>query len=186
MTLRETALPGVVVVDLNPIEDDRGFFARTFSSDEFRARGLNPAVVQTNLSLNHKAGTVRGIHFQLPPACEAKLVRCIRGAIFDVAVDLRPESQTYLRWIATELTADNRRAVYIAEGFGHGFQTLADDSEVYYQVSHTYVPTLASGVRYDDPAIGIQWPLGATVISDRDRAWPLLVAPAGRAGRGAR
>jgi dTDP-4-dehydrorhamnose 3,5-epimerase len=183
MRFETLAIPEVVVIELAPITDERGFFARLFAADEFRARGLNPQVAQASLSYNRARGTLRGMHYQHPPAAEAKLVRCIRGAILDVAVDLRPASPTYLRWVSTELSAANRRAVYIPEGFAHGFQTLEDDCDVMYHVSHPYAPELSDGVRYDDPAIGIRWPLPVSVISPRDRAWPLLGAGPGEGRR---
>lgn len=182
MTLHPTSLHGVFIVDLEPIHDNRGFFARLFEAGEFEARGLNPVVAQTSLSLNRIRGTVRGMHFQRPPAAEAKLIRCISGAVFDVAVDLRPDSPTYLQWTSCELSAVNRRSIYIPEGCAHGFQALEDASEVLYHVSHPYAPALADGVHYQDPALAIAWPLPVTEISERDASWPLLQG----SGRGAR
>lgn len=183
MNLVPMEIPDVLLIELAPIPDDRGFFARAFAADEFAAQGLDPRVAQVSMSYNRLKGTLRGMHFQRAPSAEAKLVRCIRGAIFDVAVDLRPDSPTYLRWVSTELTADNRRAVYIPEGFAHGFQTLQDDCDVFYQVSSPYAPALADGVRYDDPAFGIQWPLAVAVMSERDRSWPAMTRADGELRR---
>ncbi len=169
-----TPLTGAFVVELEPIEDERGFFARSFCQNEFRARGLDPVVAQCNVSLNRNRGTLRGLHYQAPPHEEAKLVRCIRGAIWDVIVDLREGLPTRWKSFSTELTADNRRALYVPRGFAHGFQTLADDSEVLYQISEFYHPESSRGLRWDDPALGIRWPLPEPVVSARDRAYPLL------------
>jgi dTDP-4-dehydrorhamnose 3,5-epimerase len=166
-------LEGAFIVDLELREDERGFFARTWCGDEFEAHGLNPAIVQCNLAFNRKRGTLRGLHFQRPPYEEAKLIRCSRGAIFDVIVDLRPHSATYVRWLGVELTADNRRALYVPEGFAHGYQTLADGTETLYQVSEAYTPAAEGGVRWDDPAFRIEWPLVEELtISEKDRTWP--------------
>jgi dTDP-4-dehydrorhamnose 3,5-epimerase len=159
---------------LEPREDNRGFFARVWADDEFAAHGLVSRVVQMNLSYNRVAGTLRGMHFQHAPYAETKLVRCIRGAIYDVIIDLRPDSPTYKRWIGVKLTAANRLALYVPEGFAHGFQTLEDDTEVFYQVSQYYTPSAEGGVRYDDPAFGIEWPLPVTEISEKDKRWPLF------------
>jgi len=169
-----TPLAGAFVVELEPIEDERGFFARSFCQNEFRARGLDPVVAQCNVSLNRSRGTLRGLHYQAPPHEEAKLVRCTRGAIWDVIVDLREGLPTRWKSFSTELTADNRRALYVPRGFAHGFQTLADDSEVLYQISEFYHPESSRGLRWDDPALGIRWPLPEPVVSARDRAYPLL------------
>jgi dTDP-4-dehydrorhamnose 3,5-epimerase len=174
MRINNTALPGVHLVYLERIEDERGSFARSFCQREFAEHGLEPAVAQCNISYNRLAGTLRGLHYQLPPAAEAKLVRCTRGAIFDVAVDLRPSSPFFGHWYGAELSAANDTMLYVPKGFGHGFQTLVDDTEIAYQMSEFYVPGLAGGVRYDDPGIGILWPLPVSVISDRDRQQPLL------------
>ncbi len=176
MRFVETPLPGAWVIELEEIEDERGWFARTFDAEEFRARGLNPDVVQCNASFNRRAGTLRGMHYQAPPHGESKLVRCVGGAIFDVAVDLRDGSPTYRGWHGVELSAENRRAFYIPAGLAHGFQTLADDSEVLYQMGDPYVPEAARGVRWDDPALGIAWPApdGERVISEKDRAYASL------------
>lgn len=176
MRILPAELPGVYVIYIERMEDERGSFARTFCRREFAAHGLDPAVVQCNASYSRRAGTLRGLHYQLPPAGEAKLVRCVRGAIFDVAVDLRPGSAQFGRWCGVELTAANDAMLYIPKGFGHGFQTLMDDTEVVYQMSEFYAPGLAGGVRYDDPAIGVRWPLPVSAISEADCRRPLLDA----------
>ena len=173
MIVTETELPGAYVVDLEPIEDPRGFFARTWSDKEFAERGLETRVAQCNISLTKRRGTMRGLHFQRSPHEETKFVRCTRGALHDVIVDLRPDSVTFRRWIALELSQDNRRALYVPRGFAHGFQSLVDDTEVFYMISEPYAQESASGVRWDDPAFGILWPLGdPKEISDKDRTWP--------------
>jgi len=170
-----TGLDGCVVVELEALPDERGFFARTFSADEFRQNGLDPAVVECSVSHNARKGTVRGLHFQVAPHSEAKLVRCSRGRLFDVAVDLRPGSPTYRGWTSAELSPDNRRSLYLPEGFAHGFMTLEDMTDVSYQMSSPYVAGAGAGLRWDDPALGIAWPdVGNLTISERDRAWPLL------------
>ena len=174
MIFCETRLRGAFTVDVQEHQDERGLFARAFCAQEFAAHGLNPATAQANLSFNHRAGTLRGLHYQLPPAAETKLVRCTRGAILDVIVDLRPQSPTYLQHVAVELTADNRRALFVPEQFAHGYQALTDGAEVTYQVSAAYTPGSERGLRHDDPALGITWPLPVTVISSKDAAWPLL------------
>jgi len=169
----EAALAGAWVIERERVADERGFFARTFDRDEFAARGLEPAIVQCSTSFNAQAGTLRGMHLQLAPHGEPKLVRCTRGAIYDVIVDLRPDSATHRRWFATELSADNGRAVYIPPGVAHGFQTVEDESEVLYMMGHEYVPEAASGVRWDDPAFGIEWPdCERRIMSERDRSYP--------------
>lgn len=174
MLFTETELPGAWIIDLERREDPRGFFARAWDEQELGARGLSTRVVQCNLSWNAKAGTLRGLHFQRAPHAEVKLIRCTRGAIWDVIADVRPGSPTYRRWIGVELTAENRRTLYVPEGFAHGYQTLADDTETYYQVSAYYAPEAEGGIRWDDPALGIEWPDadGERVISDKDLAWP--------------
>jgi dTDP-4-dehydrorhamnose 3,5-epimerase len=162
-------------VHVEPQRDERGWFARTFDAELFRAAGMDPAVVQANVSANARAGTLRGLHWQAAPHGEGKLVRCQRGAIFDVIVDLRPESETHLRWLGVELTAGDGLQLFVPEGFAHGFQTLTDDSEVHYQMTTAYVPEAARGARWDDPAFGIAWPdppPGGRTISERDRAHP--------------
>ncbi|NIM27742.1 MAG: dTDP-4-dehydrorhamnose 3,5-epimerase, partial [Gammaproteobacteria bacterium] len=153
MKFTRTELEGVWLLDLETVDDDRGFFARTWCGQEFRQRGLSAQLAQCNLSYNRRRGTLRGLHYQAPPHEEAKLVRVTRGAIFDVAVDVRPHSQTALQWLSVELTADNRRSLYVAEGFAHGFQTLTDDTEVLYQMSTAYHPDSARGIRWNDPAL---------------------------------
>ena len=174
MNITTTPLSGVAVIDLERKEDDRGFFARTFDRKQFADAGLEPLVEQCNLSFNHKAGTLRGMHYQVAPATEAKLVRCTAGAIVDIIVDVRPDSPTYLQHYAIELTADNRRALYVPPMFAHGYQALTDGAEVSYQVSGRYTPEAERGLRHDDPALGLSWPLPVSVISPKDAAWPLL------------
>ena len=167
-------IAGPALVDLEFREDDRGWFARMFCREEFEAAGLEPLVEQGNNSYNFKAGTLRGMHYQTGDAPETKLVRCIRGAIVDIIVDMRPESPTYLQHVKAELTADNRKALYVPPMFAHGFQTLTDDTEVMYLVSGKYTPSAERGLRHDDPALGLEWPLPVSVISPKDASWPLL------------
>ncbi len=167
-----TEIEGARLIDIAPHADERGFFARTWCREELAAAGLDADLVQENLSYNRRRGTLRGMHFQRAPHAETKIVRCIRGAILDVIVDLRPDSPSYLRWEGFELTADNRRALYIPKGLAHGFQTLSDDAEVGYHMSAFHAPEAAAGHRYDDPAFGVVWPLPVSVISPRDLAWP--------------
>jgi len=174
MIFTETSLAGAFVIDLDMRLDNRGFFARTFSQEVFAARGLDPLVVQANVSFNHRKGTVRGMHFQFPPAAETKLVRCTRGAVLDVIVDLRPESPTFLEHASVELSADNRRSLYVPKRFAHGFQVLEDGTEVTYMTSQDYAPQHEGGLAYDDPGLGISWPLDATEMSPKDRAWQAL------------
>jgi dTDP-4-dehydrorhamnose 3,5-epimerase len=166
---RETKLPGAFVIELQKHEDERGFFARSWCRKEFEAHGLNPRTVQCNVSFNKAKGTVRGMHYQVAPCAEAKLVRCTRGAIYDVIIDLRRESATYKQHVAEVLTSNNYTALFIPEGFAHGFQTLEDNSEVFYQMSEFYSPEHQRGLRYNDRAFRINWPIDTTVISDRDR-----------------
>jgi dTDP-4-dehydrorhamnose 3,5-epimerase len=169
----ETELAGAWVVDPERLHDERGFFARTMDADAFAHRGLCTEFPQCSISFNAKAATLRGMHFQDEPHAEAKLVRCTAGAIYDVIVDLRPDSPTHARWIGVELSAENRRALYIPPSFAHGFQTLVPNAEVYYQISTAYVPAASRGVRWDDPAFGIRWPEAAErTMSARDRAYP--------------
>lgn len=172
MIFRETGLAGSWIIDLEPIEDERGFFARSFCIDEFAEHGLAPVGAQCNVSYNRVAGTLRGMHFQHAPHEEAKLVRCTTGAIHDVIVDIRPGSPTFGSHIGVELNARNRRMLYVPRGFAHGFLTLEDHTEVFYQMSSVYVPGFAAGLRYDDPVLGIEWPRPVRVISDRDRDYP--------------
>ena len=174
MRLVPTAIEGPTVIELDLLSDDRGFFARTFDRATFAEAGLEPLVEQANLSFNHRAGTLRGLHRQVPPHAEGKLVRCTAGAIVDVAVDVRPDSPTYGRHVMVELSAENRRALFIPPYVAHGYQTLTDGAEVVYQVSGPYAPGGEQGFRHDDPAFGIAWPLEVTAISAKDAAWPLL------------
>lgn len=166
-----TPLMGAYVIEPEKLEDNRGFFARTWCQKEFANQGLDSNLVQCSISFNKKRGTLRGMHFQVPPFAETKLVRCTQGAIYDVIVDLRSDSPTYLQWTAVELTASNRQALYIPKGFAHGFQTLEDDTEIFYQMSDFYAPEAARGFRWDDPTFKIQWVQEVTVISDRDRTY---------------
>jgi dTDP-4-dehydrorhamnose 3,5-epimerase len=168
----ETKLKGAFILDVQRYEDARGFFGRSFCQQEFEKHGLNPRFVQANVSYNRKRGTLRGLHYQIAPHREAKLIRCTRGALYDVIVDLRKDSPTYKQWAGAELTEANRRLFYVPEGFAHGFVTLADDTEAAYQVSEFHHPPSERGIRYDDPALGIRWPVAAEVISDKDQAWP--------------
>jgi dTDP-4-dehydrorhamnose 3,5-epimerase len=174
MNFTETKLEGAFIIDLDLKEDNRGFFARAFCQHEFGEHGLKPIIAQANLAFNRRKGSVRGMHFQFPPTAETKLVRCTRGAILDIIVDLRPESPTYLDHVGVELTADNHRALYVPERFAHGYQVLEDVTETSYQVGEFYTPESESGLRYDDPALGLTWPLPVTEMSDKDRAWALL------------
>lgn len=172
MVFNPTNFKGVYLIELEPLEDDRGFFARTFCREEFARYGLNPQVVQCNLSYNRKKGTLRGMHYQLAPHEEARLVSCVSGRIYDVIIDLRADSTTYCKWIAVELSArGSRRMIYIPEGFAHGFQTLEDDCEVFYQMSESYAPECVRGIRWNDPAFSIQWPEDQRIISERDRGY---------------
>ncbi len=170
-----TQLPGAYLIELKRSEDERGFFARTFCQREFEEQGLNPHIAQCNTSFNKRKGTLRGMHFQEVPYVETKLVRCTAGAIYDVIIDLRSDSPTFKQYAAFELTAENRKMLYIPEGFAHGFQTLADSSELLYQMSQVYSPDYARGVRWDDPAFGIQWPSAERIILERDRNYPDFV-----------
>ncbi|MGH2920904.1 MAG: dTDP-4-dehydrorhamnose 3,5-epimerase [Gaiellaceae bacterium] len=173
MIFTETELQGAYVVDLERREDERGFFARAWCADEFAEHGLSTKLVQANLSFNVRRGTVRGMHFQIGLHAEAKLIRCTRGSIYDVVIDLRPESSTYKRWISVQLDAESRRALYAPEGFAHGYQTLAPDTETFYQVSAPYAPEAEGGVRWDDPAFGIEWPDPENAfLSEKDNSWP--------------
>lgn len=174
MIFTETKITGAFIIDLDVKEDRRGFFARAFCQHELEEHGLNPVIAQANIAFNRRKGTVRGMHFQFPPAAEAKLVRCTKGSILDVIVDLRPESPTYLDHISVELSSDNHRALYVPERFAHGYQALEDVTEMSYQASEFYTAEAEGGLRYDDPDLGLSWPLSATEISDKDRAWLLL------------
>jgi dTDP-4-dehydrorhamnose 3,5-epimerase len=172
MIVTRSPLAGAVVLDLEPQHDARGFFARTWCAREAEAAGLNPRLAQASVSYNKRRGTLRGMHYQVAPHEEAKLVRCARGSIHDVVIDLRAGSATLGRHFAVTLSAENRRMLYVAEGFAHGFQTLEDDTEVCYQISEFYVPAAARGVRWDDPAFGIEWPLADPILNERDRCHP--------------
>ena len=177
MLFTETKLKGAFIVDLQIRSDDRGGFARVFCQQELETHGLKASVAQANLSFNYKAGTLRGMHYQVPPAAETKLIRCIHGAIYDVIIDLRPDSPTYLQHFGIELTAENRRSLYIPELFAHGYQALTDGAEVIYQVGEFYTPGYERGIKYDDPTFGIQWPQEVTVISEKDSNWPRFETP---------
>jgi dTDP-4-dehydrorhamnose 3,5-epimerase len=180
MIFTETKLAGAYVVEADRFEDERGYFERTFVREEFEARGLDTRIVQTAVSYNRHRGTIRGMHYQADPHGQAKLVRCLRGAVYDVIIDLRADSATYRSWCAVELGAGSRRALYVPSGFAHGFQTLEDDTEVTYQISTVYNPASERGFAWNDPAFGIEWPLPATHLSDRDRSFP--PAQTGKAG----
>jgi len=170
----ETRLAGAFLIDLERREDNRGFFARTFCQNEIAEHGLNTTIAQANLAFNRYQGTLRGMHFQFPPKAETKLVRATRGAVVDIIVDLRPESPTYLEHVSVELTEDNARAIYVPERFGHGYQTLVDDTETSYQVGEFYAPETEGGLLYDDPRLGLTWPLPVATMSDKDQAWTPL------------
>ena len=172
MKFTDTGIGGVWVIEAERLEDERGFFARTWDTEEFADRGLNPRLAQCSISYNRAVGTLRGMHYQVAPHAEAKLVRCTAGAIFDVALDLRPDSSTVGEWFGTELSAENRRALYVPEDCAHGFLTLDDGCEVHYQISQSYAPEAARGVRWDDPAFAISWPGEVVVINERDRSYP--------------
>lgn len=172
MRFQEATLDGAFIIDLERREDDRGFFARTFCMEEFGKHGLQSTMVQANVSYNKRRGTLRGMHYQAAPHEEAKLVRCTRGAIYDVIVDVRDGSATRMKWLGVELSTENGKMLYVPEGFAHGFITLTDDTEVNYQVSASYAPGFERGLRYDDPMIQIEWPVDVEVISDKDSTWP--------------
>ncbi len=174
MVFTETKLKGAYIIDIDCKEDDRGFFARAFCQKEFEAHGLKTIIAQANVAFNHKKGTLRGMHFQYPPAAETKLVRCTRGAILDIIVDLRPDSATYLQHIAVELHEANHRALYVPERFAHGYQVLQDGTETSYQVGEFYTPSVEGGLLYNDPRLGLTWPLPVTVISEKDQRFGLL------------
>ncbi|MEO7099858.1 MAG: dTDP-4-dehydrorhamnose 3,5-epimerase [Luteolibacter sp.] len=174
MIFQETKLKGAFIVELDKHEDERGFFARAFCAREFEEHGLCTQMVQANLSFSQKKGTLRGLHYQVPPASEPKFIRCISGAVWDVIVDMRPESPTYLEHIGVELSAENRRAIYVPDMFAHGNQALTDNAELLYLMGEYFTPGCARGLRYDDPALGIQWPQPVSVILEKDLAWPLL------------
>jgi dTDP-4-dehydrorhamnose 3,5-epimerase len=172
MIWRETELPGAFVVESKPIEDERGWFVRIYDESEFEERGLASRFVQSSAAFNKEWGTLRGLHYQVDPHAEAKLVRCTHGAVFDVIVDLRPDSSTFKRWAAVELSAESGRMLYVPEGLAHGYLTLEDETETFYLISAAYAPKAARGVRWDDAAFGIEWPHDPRVMSERDKAWP--------------
>ncbi|HEY8185426.1 MAG TPA: dTDP-4-dehydrorhamnose 3,5-epimerase [Pyrinomonadaceae bacterium] len=172
MKFTETVLKGAFLIDIEPIEDERGFFARSWCKQELEARGLNSKVAQCSISFNREQGTLRGLHYQAKPYEEVKLVWCSVGAICDVIVDLRPDSPSYKKWVANNLTAENRRILYVPEGLAHGFQTLQDRTEVHYQISECYRAEYSRGIRWDDPAFQIDWPLSKRIISARDKMFP--------------
>lgn len=173
MKFTATALRDVYLIEMEPRPDDRGFFARAFCEAEFAAAGLSASrFVQANSSYNHRGGTLRGMHYQLPPAAEVKIVRCLRGALYDVVVDLRPDSESFGRWFGVELNAENRLSLYVPRGFAHGYMTLLPETEALYLASDAYMPGQERGLRYDDPEFGIRWPLTPTVVSDKDLSWP--------------
>ena len=176
MRFIETALPGAFVIEPDLQHDERGFFARTFCRNEFRQHGLNPDLAQCSISFNRQRDTLRGMHFQAPPHVEAKLVRCTLGAVYDVVVDLRPTSPTFRQWTGVELTAGNRKMIYVPEELAHGFITLADDTEMFYQMSEFFDPACARGVRWNDPAFGIRWPETPRTLSERDQSYPDFTA----------
>ncbi len=179
MRFTETPIPGLTIIDLDRRGDDRGYFARVWCVDELTEAGLDPSLVQANMSTNGDAGTTRGLHYQHPPHGENKLIRCIQGSVWDVGVDLRPDSETYLQWFGTELSYENGRALFVPKGFAHGYQTLTDDAAVLYFVSDRYAPDHEDGLRWDDPDIGIEWPLEPTVMSPRDQQHPLIAERTG-------
>jgi dTDP-4-dehydrorhamnose 3,5-epimerase len=176
MIFTKLALEGAYLIELKKIEDDRGFFARSFCQREFEQQGLNPGLVQCNISFNPARGTLRGMHYQRVPFAEVKLVRCTRGAVYDVIIDLRSDSATYRHWQGLELTAANRRMIYVPEGFAHGYLSLTDESEVFYQASEFFTPAAEAGIRWNDPVFAIKWPIEPRVISDKDRTHPDFVS----------
>jgi dTDP-4-dehydrorhamnose 3,5-epimerase len=172
MIFKETRLKGAFVIELETIEDERGFFARSWCRREFENQGLNPNFVQCNISFNRNKATLRGMHYQAPPNEEAKLVRCTMGAIYDVIIDLRPDSPTLKQWISVEMTSANRKMIYVPVGFANGFITLEDNTEVFYQMSEFYAPDYARGIRWNDPVFNIQWPIEPATLSERDQNFP--------------
>jgi len=172
MNFTETWLKGVYLIDIERQEDERGFFGRSWCVQEFETNGLNSRLAQCSISFNKKRGTLRGMHYQAAPYQEAKLVRCTRGALYDVVIDLRSDSVTFKRWLSINLNAENRRAVYLPEGFAHGFQTLEDDTEVFYQISEFFHPESARGLRWNDPTFGIEWPIKTFILSEKDKSYP--------------
>jgi dTDP-4-dehydrorhamnose 3,5-epimerase len=177
MIFHETPIPGAYVIEPEQKEDDRGFFARIWCAEELRQQGLKTDLVQSNVGYSYRKGTLRGLHYQRSPHAEVKIVRCTNGAVFDVIVDVRRESPTYKAWYGIELSRENRKMVYVPEGCAQGYITLTDDAEIDYHTSAFYAPESATGVRYDDPAFGIEWPIGVSVISPQDQRWPYLSEP---------
>jgi dTDP-4-dehydrorhamnose 3,5-epimerase len=174
MDFKETKIKGLYIIDLKPYSDERGFFARNFCKQEFAKAGIDFDIVQANLSLTKKKGTIRGLHFQSQPKAEDKIVQCLRGTIYDVAVDLRKDSQTFGQWVAQELSAENKKMFLIPKGFAHGFQVLEEDCLLQYFMSEFYSAELSFGVRWDDPFLGIQWPIANPFLSEKDKNWPLI------------
>lgn len=174
MFFSKTKLEGLYLITPKLLKDDRGFFARTFCANEFKLAGLGFDIVETDLSYNKKKGIIRGLHFQKVPKAQGKIVQCLRGALYDVAVDLRPDSKTFGQWFAAELSHENKTMFLIPKGFAHGFQTLEDDTEIQYFMSDFFSPEHAWGVRWDDPELDIRWPLAPTLMSEKDKNWPLL------------
>ncbi len=172
MIFKETKLKGAFIVEVKKIEDDRGFFGRAWCKQEFEEHGLNGNIVQLNTSLTKEKGTIRGLHYQVDPYQEVKFIRCTRGRIWDVMIDLRPDSPTFMQWVGTELSADNYKMAYVPENFAHGFVSLEDNSEVYYPVTAFYTPGSERGIRWDDPAFNIDWPIGIRIVSDKDNSHP--------------
>jgi dTDP-4-dehydrorhamnose 3,5-epimerase len=172
----ETRLQGAYIIEPEKLADERGFFARSWCEKEFAEHNLNPCTVQCNISFNKRKGTLRGMHYQVAPSAEAKLVRCTQGAVYDVIIDLRPDSATFKQYVAETLTAWDHRMLYVPEGFAHGFLTMEDDAEIFYQMSEFYAPQLARGVRWNDPAFGIAWPIPQPIMADRDRNYPDFTA----------
>lgn len=175
MNFKTLELEGPILIELERNEDERGFFARTYCSHDFQDQGLNPMVSQASLSYTKTSGTLRGMHYQVAPSSEAKLVRCIKGAVWDVLIDMRPDSPTYLHHVATELNSEQRTALYVPEMFAHGYLSLLDNTELFYQTSHHYSPEHEMGIRFDDPTIGISWPHPIRLVSKKDLSWPLIV-----------
>jgi len=179
MIFKELKIKDAYLIDLEKKEDDRGFFARTFCSQAFEEKGLMSRILQMNISYSKKTGTLRGMHYQIPPYAEAKLIRCLYGSIYDAMIDLRPDSPTFKQWLGIKLCSSNRQMVYVPEGCAHGFQTLADHTEVLYQVSAPFTPEAERGLRWDDPSFDIKWPLSVTVISGKDKSHPLFMKKCG-------
>lgn len=175
MLFKKTSLKDSCIIELELIEDERGFFARSFCRREFEKHGLNPCIAQCNVSYNKRRGTLRGMHYQVDPHKEVKLVSCLRGSIYDVIIDMRPDSPTYCNWLAVELSAKNHKTLYVPEGFAHGFQTLEDDSVVLYQMSEFYYPECSRGISWNDPSFGVNWPVPDPMLSERDRSHPVFV-----------